>query len=158
MSDVVALIRVRGLTHVKPQIKDTLKFLGLTRKNHCTVFSVDDSLRGMIKLVNDYVTWGEVNESTILDLLSKRGRVPGQKSLTDAYVKENSSFSDIKKFSEELAKGKAKLKDVAGMKRVFRLNPPIKGFERKGIKKPFTSGGVLGYRGVKINDLISRML
>lgn len=40
----------------------------------------------------------------------------------------------------------------------FRLQPPRKGFERKGIKKPFAFGGALGYRGEKINDLLERML
>jgi large subunit ribosomal protein L30 len=41
---------------------------------------------------------------------------------------------------------------------LFRLSPPRKGFERKGIKKPFKIGGALGYRAEKINDLIMRMI
>lgn len=40
----------------------------------------------------------------------------------------------------------------------FRLAPPRKGFGRKGIKVPFKTGGGLGYRGEKINDLIKRMM
>ena len=43
-------------------------------------------------------------------------------------------------------------------KKTFRLHPPKKGWERKGIKKPFKRGGALGYRGAEINDLIRRML
>ncbi len=43
-------------------------------------------------------------------------------------------------------------------KKFFRLQPPRKGFERKGIKKAFSVGGALGYRGDKINDLIKRMI
>ncbi len=43
-------------------------------------------------------------------------------------------------------------------KLLFRLNPPRRGFERKGIKKPFNLGGAYGYRGSKINDLIKRMV
>ena len=39
-----------------------------------------------------------------------------------------------------------------------RLHPPRGGFERKGIKLPFTKGGVYGNRGEKINDLVERML
>jgi large subunit ribosomal protein L30 len=41
---------------------------------------------------------------------------------------------------------------------VFALNNPTGGFERKGIKVPFTKGGVLGYRGSKMNDLIKKMV
>jgi large subunit ribosomal protein L30 len=40
----------------------------------------------------------------------------------------------------------------------FRLNPPRKGYGRKGIKVAFSQSGALGYRGEKINDLIKRML
>lgn len=40
----------------------------------------------------------------------------------------------------------------------FRMHPPRGGFERKGIKKGFSAGGVLGYRGEAMNDLIRKML
>ena len=40
----------------------------------------------------------------------------------------------------------------------FALNPPRKGYGRKGIKKSFTIGGALGNRGQKINDLLKRMI
>ncbi|MDP2750281.1 MAG: uL30 family ribosomal protein [Nanoarchaeota archaeon] len=43
-------------------------------------------------------------------------------------------------------------------KKYFRLNPPRKGFERKGIKVSFKAGGALGYRGEKINGLLKRMI
>jgi len=43
-------------------------------------------------------------------------------------------------------------------KMFFRLAPPVGGFERKGIKLPFASGGALGDRGEKINDLIKKMI
>ncbi len=41
---------------------------------------------------------------------------------------------------------------------VFKLNPPRKGYGRKGVKLPFKLRGALGYRADKINDLIKRML
>ena len=40
----------------------------------------------------------------------------------------------------------------------FRLNPPLKGYGRKGIKKHFNIKGALGNRGEKINDLLQRMM
>ncbi len=43
-------------------------------------------------------------------------------------------------------------------KKFFRLNPPRKGFGRKGIKKPFSVGGALGNRKEKISELVRRML
>lgn len=53
---------------------------------------------------------------------------------------------------------KTKKDGKEALKPFFRLSPPKGGFERKGIKVPFSLGGALGYRGEKINDLIRRML
>jgi large subunit ribosomal protein L30 len=49
-------------------------------------------------------------------------------------------------------------KDSKLKKKFYRLNSPKKGYGRKGIKVPFSTGGALGYRGDKINDLIKRMM
>ncbi len=45
-----------------------------------------------------------------------------------------------------------------GMKKFFRLNPPRKGFGRRGIKVSFAQSGALGDRKDKMADLIKRML
>jgi large subunit ribosomal protein L30 len=45
-----------------------------------------------------------------------------------------------------------------GKEHYFNLNPPRKGYGRKGIKLPFAKGGASGYRGDKINELIGRMI
>ena len=45
-----------------------------------------------------------------------------------------------------------------GVKPVFRLTPPKKGHERKGIKKDYTVGGALGYRASDINKLLLKMI
>lgn len=47
-----------------------------------------------------------------------------------------------------------KLKDAKSV----GLNPPRRGFGRKGVKIPFRLGGALGDRGEKMNDLILRMV
>ncbi|MCK5561102.1 MAG: 50S ribosomal protein L30, partial [Thermoplasmata archaeon] len=41
-------------------------------------------------------------------------------------------------------------------KPIIRLHPPRKGYE--GIKRAYTVGGALGYRGKKINELLARMI
>lgn len=45
-----------------------------------------------------------------------------------------------------------------GEKNVYALQPPRKGYGKKGIKLPFSKGGALGNRGEKINDLLMRMI
>ncbi len=158
MSSILAIVRIRGRTHINSQIEDTLRSLGLTRKNNAIILQADASGSGMIKKVKDYITWGEVDEKTIVSLLKSRGKITGGKPLTDDYVKDNSKYSNIGDLAKAVSDSKAKLKEVEGLKVVFKLNPPLKGFERGGIKQPFTKGGALGYRSEKINELISRMI
>jgi len=113
----LAVVRVRGSINLSGKIKDTLKFLGLNKKNSCVVVEDGPSVKGMLDKVKYFVTWGLVSDETV-SLLEKRG-------------KKN---------------------------KTYYLNPPKKGFGRKGVKMLFKLGGALGDRGDKINDLIVRML
>ena len=58
----------------------------------------------------------------------------------------------------ELVNKRGKKDKKGNLKKFFSLHPPRGGFERKGIKKPFNLGGVLGNRKEKINDIIKKML
>ena len=115
----VAIVRIRGITGVRFDIKKTLEMLNLHRKNHCVVVPLTDVNRGMIQKVKDFTTYGTIDDDTF-KLLEEKRKVEGQKS--------------------------------------YRLSPPRGGFERKGIKTPFTMGGALGDRKEKINDLLKRMI
>jgi large subunit ribosomal protein L30 len=158
MSELQAIIRVRGRTHIKPGIADTLKYLGLTRKNYCTLIPLTPEYDGMLKKVKDYVTWGPADEKIIQGLLKNRGKITGDKKLTDSYLAENTEYKTINELAKALSQGQTRLNKIEGLKRIFRLNPPKKGFERKGIKAPYSVGGALGKRGEKIADLIERMI
>ena len=71
------------------------------------------------------------------------------------YITFGEISEDVKKLLEE----KRGVKSTDGkLKPFFRLHPPRGGFERKGIKRTFQEGGVLGNRGEKMNDLIKRMI
>ena len=153
----IAIVRIRGSMGVKKEIKDTMSMLRLYNKNHCIIINNSPNMIGMLKKTKDYITWGEINEETFKELLSKRGKLVGKKSLTETYLKEKTKLS-TDEFIKEFFNFKKTLKDIPGLKPFFRLKPPTKGFERKGIKVPFSMGGVLGYRKEKINDLIMRML
>ena len=112
----IAIILVRGMIGTSQDVRDTLRMLKLTRKNHCTIREKNESIVGMVTKVKDLVTWGEISSET------------------------------------------EKLLEPKIQHTIVRLQPPRKGFGRKGIKLPFKVGGALGYRGEKINDLIKRMV
>ena len=154
---VIFAIRVRGQVRVRPQIKDTLNKLLLGRLHQARLIKVTPSMQGMITKAKDYITWGEPTEELILKILTKRGRLPGNKRLTDAYVKKNSKLSSIKALAKAIASGKASTADVEGLKPVFRLTPPSKGYKGKKFYA-VGMGGITGYRGEGINDLVVRML
>lgn len=73
-------------------------------------------------------------------------------------VKDYVTFGEIDKETLELLRKKRENKNPDGKIEVYHLNSPKGGFERKGIKKPYSTGGALGYREDKINDLIKKML
>ena len=151
-----AVLRLRGKGDLRHTVKDTLRLLHLTRQNHCTVVPQDPTYRGMLQLVKDYVTWGEVDPEVLARLLLKRGRQVGDRPIDDAFIKDHSKYKSIWDLSQALAKGDARLSEVRELRPVLRLPPPRKGF--RGIKRGFNGGGDLGYRGKAINDLLGRML
>lgn len=154
---IILAIRVRGRVRVRPQIEDTLDKLLLGRLHQARILKVTSSLQGMITKSKDYITWGEPSEEVIEKILTKRGRLPGNGRLTDSYVKKNSKYSTVKALAKAIASGKADVKDVEGLKPVFRLTPPSKGF--KGKKNLGVGmGGITGYRGEDINSLALRMI
>jgi len=151
-----AVIRVRGTVNVKKDIKETLSMLRLHRVNHCVLISESPQYKGMLQKVKDYVTWGEIEDKVLKDMIKTHGRLEGENEITDKYVKSNSDYKNITDFASSVAKGDMKYSDLKNIKPIIRLHPPRKGYE--GIKRAYAAGGALGYRGKKINDLIKRML
>ncbi len=113
----LGVILVRGKLGAKQEVKDTLQMLRLQTTNTLAVHEDTEVVRGMLKKVKDYVTYGELKKE-VMD----------------------------------------KLKKEYGEKNTYNLKPPRGGFERKGVKKPYKLGGVLGYRLEKINELIEKMI
>jgi large subunit ribosomal protein L30 len=120
----------------------------------------------MLRVVKDWVTWGEVDADTLAQLLRRRGRLVGDKPLTDDWVRkygwgslEELALAYVRGEVDRLActgKQRPGEKCIPGLKPFFRLRPPTGGF--RSIKKPYNKGGDLGYRGPLINELIMRSI
>jgi len=140
----IAIIRLKGERGLNQKIKSTLYMLRLAKKNNCVVLPKTKNVMGMIIKVKDFVTWGEISEEVHKMLMEKRSDVfQGREADKKKKIGYNNKF---------IVYNNKKIKPV------FRLHPPVKGFERKGIKASFNVGGALGYRKEKINDLIKRMI
>ncbi|MEM3421602.1 MAG: 50S ribosomal protein L30 [Candidatus Hadarchaeum sp.] len=151
----LAVIKIRSDINARREVKDTLKMLGLTRVNHCVLVDDNESILGMVRKVKDYVTWGEVRADVVEQLLAKRGRLIGNKKLTDEVIKNRLNFQSLADLAAAITNGSVKLDEI-GIKKVFRLHPPSGGY--KSTKRPVRDLGDLGYRGEKINELIMRMM
>jgi large subunit ribosomal protein L30 len=150
-----AVVRVRGQVNVRYTIEDTMKMLRLHKVNHCVILPEDPHFKGMVLKVKDYVAYGKVDAKTLAELLENRGILEGGVRLTEEYLKENTGYASIQAFAEAVIEGKASLKDIPGLKPVFRLHPPRKG--HAGIKRTFQQGGVLGSHDENINVLLHKM-
>ena len=151
-----AAIRIRGKINVKPDIKKTLQLLNLTKANHCVLLEEKPSTKGMLQLAKDYITWGEIDKKVLTKLINTRGKLEGDKNLTNDFIKSATSYDNSEKLSQAIIDKKFRYKDIPSVKPMFRLNPPKKGYE--GVKRSFANKGALGYRGEKINQLLEKMI
>ena len=151
----LAVIRVLGINNTRGTINATCKLMNIARIHNLSFVDDRKSYKGMLQKAKDTITWGEVTADSVEKVLSKWGKLPGDKQLTDAYMKEKTKFGSIKDFSKAFVDMKADLSDVPELKPFFRLHPPRKGYE--ATKLHYTVGGSLGYRGDNINQLIKRM-
>ena len=151
-----AVVRVRGSVGVRGDIADTLKMLRLHRVNHCVIVPNTETYKCMLNKAKDYITYGEIDKDTLVKLILKRGRLPGNKRLNEEKVKELMDLS-VEELAEKIVNEEILLKNTP-LKPVFRLHPPRKGYDKAGIKKPFSVGGALGYRGAEINTLLEKMM
>ena len=138
----IAVVKIKGEVRLSQQVRDTFNALRLYRKNYCVVVPNSPEFLGMVNKVKDFVTWGEISDEVLNELVLKKG----EEAKGDFGEEAKAKRTDYHVFS-----GKK-------IKKFFRLNSPRKGFGRKGIKTHFNKGGAIGYRGEKISDLIKRMM
>jgi large subunit ribosomal protein L30 len=150
------VVRVRGTVNVNPDIKKTLQLMNLTKVNHCVLLEEKPANKGMLQIAKDYITWGEIEKDVLTKLIVSRGKLEGDKSITDKSIKSLTSFDDADKLAQAIIDNKYKYKDISNIKPIFRLNPPKKGY--RTVKRSFRRKGSLGYRGKEINKLIERMI
>ena len=66
------LVLIRSEIGKSMEVKDTLKRLGLKRKNNAVILENKPELMGMLKKVKDLITWGEASEEVLKELEKKK--------------------------------------------------------------------------------------
>ena len=141
---MIGIVLIRGTIGTRPDVRETLKRLNLTRKNSVVFVEDVPHVRGMIRVVKDYVTYGTVTDETVKAVLEARGETPAVRT---PRVPGRTGTTNVRSGT------------VLGteVRLPIRLSPPRKGFERKGIKQPFSHGGALGER-TNMDELLTRMI
>ena len=153
---MLAVIRIRGTTGIRPAAAKTAELMRLNRINHMVLVEDNDVNRGMLQKVKDYVTWGEIDDATVEMILKYRAQLKGHNPLMEEELKDISGYETFKDLASAINQGKIKFKDIRDIVPVVRLNPPKGGYE--AVRKPVGQGGSAGYRGKDINKLILAML
>ena len=155
-STKLLVIRMRGGVNASRDELETFKLLHLSRNFHATILTDSAVVRGMLQKVKDHITWGEVSEEAVEQLLVKRGRVEGGRRLTEELAREV-GFESIRDLAKHLIESDKPIAAYAPLKPVFRLHPPKGGF-KGSTKKSVKEFGELGYRGKDIAALLSKMI
>lgn len=70
---MIAAVRVRGNPDRKPKVKDALEILNLPKTEHCVVYKDNQAVRGNLKKVSNFITWGEIDEDLFEELKKHKG-------------------------------------------------------------------------------------
>jgi len=73
----LAIVRVRGEARIRHDIKRAMEQLNLRQRHAGTIVEDTPSLRGQLKKVQSFVTWGPVSED-VIKKLAPRARNDGQ--------------------------------------------------------------------------------
>lgn len=151
-----AIIRLKGHRRIRAQVHDTMQSLRLTRSNHCVILPMTPQVAGQIQNAKDYITYGTLEAPDIAALIRARGRLEGDKPVTDAVIAQGSKFKSVDEFAKAIAAGQAKYSDLKAVTPLFRLHPPRKGL--RSLKRSVQAHGDLGDRGPAVKELIERMI
>ena len=152
----ICAVRVRGTVRASLNVRETLQMLHLTRNNYAVLIDNRPSFLGMLKAAQNFITWGEASKEIVDMLIRKKGKLVGNKKLTEEYA-QTANFKSLDELAEAIFNCNVEYRKLPNVQPVFKLHPPSKGFKGK-IKKGYGAGGELGYRGEKINELIKRMV
>jgi large subunit ribosomal protein L30 len=148
-------VRVRGTVRASLNVRETLQMLHLTRNNYAVLIDNRPSFIGMLRAAQNFITWGEASKEAVHMLIRRKGKLAGNKKITEEYA-QTANFKSLDELADAIFNCSVEYRKLPNIQPVFKLHPPSKGFKGK-IKKSYGTGGELGYRGEKINELIERM-
>jgi len=159
---VFFVVRIRGINNVSPKVKKILQLLRLRQIHNGVFVKVNKATINMLRLVENYVTYGPPNLNTVQELIYKRGygKVDKQRiPLTDNSIIAKSLGSHniicMEDLVHEIYTCGPHFKEANNFLWPFKLSSPLGGYTRKKIH--FCEGGDYGNREEAINAFVRKM-
>ena len=155
MANAYLVVRIKGQADCPYWATTTMTLLKLDKKYRATILPAKDNTLGMLKKVQHYVSWIEIDASLATELIDKKARKDGYQKVTVDDLKEL-GFASAEELGAALAEGKATLSKLKPLKPWFALAPPIHGFKRS-TKKLYGQKGMLGLNK-ELDTIVRRMI
>ena len=155
MAKAYLVIRIKGQADVPYWANTTLRLLKLEKKYRAIILPVKDNTEGMLRKVQHFVSWQEIDMPTTKELLNKKGRRTGYKKITTEDVSK-AGFKTISELATSLSEGKTSMTKIKPLKPWFALSPPKHGFKRS-TKRLYGQKGILGHNK-ELTALVKRMM
>ena len=155
MAKAFLVVRICGQADVPYWATTTMSLLKLEKKYRATIIPEKENTLGMLRKIQHYVSWQEVDVETAKELLDKKARKTGYKKVTNEDI-TSVGFKSMDELATSLAEGKTSLSKLKPLKPWFALDPPRHGFKRS-TKRLYGQKGVLGYNK-ELSVIVKRMI
>ncbi|MBT8251308.1 MAG: 50S ribosomal protein L30 [Nitrosopumilus sp.] len=155
MANAYLVVRIKGQADCPYWATHTMMLLKLDKKYRATILPAKENTLGMLRKVQHYVSWIELDASLAKELIDKKARKGGYQKITPEDLKEL-GFSSSDELGTALAEGKATLSKLKPLKPWFALAPPKLGFKRS-TKRLYGNKGILG-QNKELDTIVRRMI
>jgi len=155
MANAYLVVRIKGQADCPYWATHTMTLLKLDKKYRATILPAKENTLGMLKKVQHYVSWIELDASLAKELIDKKARKGGYQKITAEDLKEL-GFASSDELATALSEGKATLSKLKPLKPWFALAPPKLGFKRS-TKRLYGQKGVLG-QNKELDTIVRRMI
>ncbi|AFS80300.1 50S ribosomal protein L30P [Candidatus Nitrosopumilus koreensis AR1] len=142
MTNAYLVVRIKGQADCPYWATHTMMLLKLDKKYRATILPAKENTLGMLKKVQHYVSWVELDSELAKELIDKKARKSGYQKITAEDLKEL-GFASSAELATALSEGKVNLSKLKPLKPWFALAPPRTGFKRS-TKKLYGQKGILG--------------
>jgi len=118
MAKAYLVIRIKGQADVPYWANTTLRLLKLEKKYRATILPIKENTDGMLKKIQHFVSWQEIDLPTTKELLDKKGRRSGYKKITAEDISE-AGFKTIDELATSLSEGKINMTKIKPLKPWF---------------------------------------